>query len=173
MIPMRSSSLFLLLPATLFLAARPASAATPGSECSAQDLRAELKTEDPSFSDAMELAQTLRNHGFAVKCVLQSKMVGLFEGQKGAALYRTDRGDFEGLFLPKTQTFRVRPIEKRENGWYIYSFAGSPHYTNGGWEGVDPSYFIQHANLLCVTSDKQLATTLDQALASTRLSDNS
>lgn len=164
---MRSFGLFLLFPVTFFLAARPA-AATQGLECSAQDLQAKLQAEDPVFSDAMELAQTLRNHGFTVKCVLQSKMVGLFEGQKGAALYRTDRGDFEGLFLPKAETFRVQPIEKRQDGRYIYSFAGSPHSTSGGWDGIDPSYFIQHANLLCVTSDKQLATGLDKALAATR-----
>ena len=138
-------------------------------ECSAQDLLAELKANDPAYADAMELAQTLRNRGFIVKCVLQSKMVRLFEGEKGAALYRTNLGDFEGLFLPKTQIFAVQPIETRKNGRYIYSFAGSPHVTGGLWDCARPTFFSQHANQFLTTEDKQLAAELDKALTSTQV----
>jgi hypothetical protein len=173
MISKRSFGLCLIFPAMLFLSPRPTSAATQGSECNAQDLLAELKPDDPAFTDAMELAQTLRNHGFTVNCVLQSKMIGLFEGQKGAALYRTNRGYFEGLFLPKKQTFAVQPIENRQNGRYIYSFAGNPRPTGGPWDCARPTYFTQHANQLFATSDEQLAVGLHKALASNRTSDNS
>jgi hypothetical protein len=138
-------------------------------ECSAQDLLAELKANDPTYADAMELAQTLRNRGFIVKCVLQSKMVRLFEGEKGAALYRTNRGDFEGLFLPKTQIFAVQAIETRKNGRYIYSFAGSPHVTGGPWDCARPTFFTQHANQFFTTEDKQLAAELDKALTLTQV----
>ena len=138
-------------------------------ECSAQDLLAELKANDPAYADAMKLAQTLRNRGFIVKCVLQSKMVRLFEGEKGAALYRTNRGDFEGLFLPKTQIFAVQPIETRKNGRYIYSFAGSPHVTGGPWDCARPTFFTQHANRFFTTENKQLAAELDKALTSTQV----
>jgi hypothetical protein len=112
------------------------------------------------------VAQTLRNRGFTVKCMLQSKMIGLFDGQKGAALYRTNRDDFEALFLPKTQTFAVQPIETRENGRYIYSFAGTPHATGGVWDCDRPTYFTQHANRLFAVIDRQVAVALDKALAS-------
>ena len=173
MISKRSLRLCLIFPAMLFLLPPPTSAATQGSECSAQDLLARLKTDDPAFTNAMELAQTLRNHGFTVKCVLQSKSIGLFEGQKGAALYRTNRGDFQALFLPKTQKFAVQPIETRENGWYIYSFAGSPHATGGPWNCARPTYFSQHANQLFETWDEQLAAALEKALASAQANDNS
>lgn len=166
MISKRSLRLCLIFPAMLFLLPPPTSAATQGSECSAQDLLARLKTDDPAFTDAMELAQTLRNHGFTVKCVLQSKSIGLFEGQKGAALYRTNRGDFEGSFLPKEQTFAIQPIETRKNGRYIYSFAGSPHPTGGPWDSDRPTFFIQYANQFLTAWDKQLATELDKALTS-------
>jgi tetratricopeptide (TPR) repeat protein len=135
-------------------------------ECSAQDLLAELKANDSAYADAMELAQTLRNRGFIVQCVLQSKMIGFFDGEKGAALYRTNRGDLEGLFLPKTQTFAVQPIETRKNGRYIYSFAGSPHATGGPWDSARPTFFVQHANQFLTTWDKQLAAELDKALTS-------
>ena len=163
----------LLFPAMLFLLPRTTSAATQGSECSAQDLLAVLKTDDPAYTDAMELAQTLRNHNFTVKCVLQSKMNGFFEGQKGAALYRTNRGDFQALFLPKTQKFAVQPIETRENGWYIYSFAGSPHATGGPLDCARPTYFSQHANQLFETGDEPLAAALEKALASAQANDKS
>jgi hypothetical protein len=166
MISKISIGMCLIYPAMLLLSTRTTSAAAQGAECSAKDLLAGLKADDPAYADAMELAQALRNHGFIVKCVLQSKMTGLFEGEKGAALYRTNRGDFEGFFLPKTQTFAVQPIETRKNGRYIYSFSGSPRSTRGSWDSARPAYFIQHANQFFATWDEQLATELDKALAS-------
>lgn len=135
-------------------------------ECSVQDLLAELKPNDPVYVEAMELAHALRNQGFIVKCVLQSKMNGFFEGEKGAALYRTDRGDFEGLFLPKAQTFAVQPIETRTNGRYIYSFAGSPRPTGGPLDSAKPTFFVQYENQFLTTWDKQLAADLQKAVAS-------
>jgi hypothetical protein len=172
MISKHSLVLCLIFPAMLFLTPRATTGTAQGSECSTQDLLALLRPADPAYADAMELAQTLRNHGFAVQCVLQSKMVRLFEGQKGAALYRTNRGDFEALFLPKAQTFAVQPNEARKNGRYIYSFSGSPHSTGGPWDSARPTFFVQHSNQFLTTWDKQLATELDKALTSTQADNN-
>lgn len=133
-------------------------------ECSVQDLRAELKPNDPAYVEAMELAAVLRNSGFLLKCVLQSKMIGFFEDEKGAALFRTDHGDFEGLFLPKAQSFAVQPIETRTDGRYIYSFAGSPHQIGGRLDSDKPAFFIQYKNQFLVTWEKQLAADLQKAL---------
>jgi len=136
-------------------------------ECSVQDLLSELKPNDSTYVEAMELAQVLRNRGFRVNCVLKSTMIRFFEGEKGAALYRTNRGDFEGLFLPKGQTFAVQPVETRTNARYIYSFAGSPHPTGGPWDSAKPSFFVQGENQFLTTWDKQLAADLQKAVAST------
>jgi hypothetical protein len=52
----------------------------------------------------MELARYLIDHGFIVKCVLASKEQNQFDSQKGAELYRTDRGSFVVLFLRRAKT---------------------------------------------------------------------
>jgi hypothetical protein len=139
-----------------------------GAECSPQDLLAALTPRDAEYTDALELTQTLHKHGLAVKCVLHSKRVTLFEGQRGAAFYRTNRGNFDALFLPTAETFNVQPNETRKNGWYIYSFGGSPRPTGGPWNCARPTYFTQHANQLFVTQHAQLISGLDRALASTQ-----
>lgn len=148
----------------LFLSPRT-SAATQASGCDARESLWELKANDPVYPDAMALAETLRNHGFIVKCVVPSKMIGLFEGEQGAALYRTNRGDVEALFLPKSQIFAIRAIEKKRNGRFIYSFAGNPRSIGGSWDCAKPTYFSQHANQLFVTSEEKLIEDLDKAVA--------
>jgi hypothetical protein len=76
----------------------------------------------------MDIGRNLMDHGFIVKCVLPSKMDGLFDGQKGAALYRTDGGEFDVLFLPKAETFdAVELVEQKQGKTYVYSFRGTPH----------------------------------------------
>jgi hypothetical protein len=58
-----------------------------------------LAKSDAAYPDAMDLAQTLISHSFIVTCVSPSQMTDTFEGQEGAAVYRTNEGDFEALFL--------------------------------------------------------------------------
>ena len=168
MISKHSLVMHLMFPALLFLSPRATTGTARELECSTQDLLTVLRPADPAYAEAMELAQTLRNHSFVVKCVLQSKMVRLFEGQKGAALYRTNRGDFEALFLPEAQTFAVQPNEARKNGRYIYSFRGSPNSTGGPWDSARRTFFVQHSNQFLTTWNKQLATELDKALTSSQ-----
>jgi hypothetical protein len=78
-------------------------------------LTAVLTSTDPVYAETVELTRELENHGFVVRCVLQLKMANTFQGQLGAALYRTSRGDFEALFLPKPRTF----FAKRANRFFI------------------------------------------------------
>src|SRR5256885_2134815 len=73
--------------------------------CGPEEAQALLPVGNPAYADAVDLVRTLSSRGFAVKCILSSKMEGLFAGQEGAALYRTNRGDFETLFLSKSQNF--------------------------------------------------------------------
>lgn len=50
-----------------------------------------LAKSDAAYPDAMDLAQTLISHSFIVTCVSPSQMTDTFEGQEGAAVYRTKR----------------------------------------------------------------------------------
>ncbi len=138
----------------------------PSSECDARELQNLLKPIDPIYSEAMDLAKVLRGYGLTIKCVLPSKMANAFEGQIGAALYRTNRGDFETLFLKKTATFAsVKPTEARKNGFYLYSFEGSPS-AHGGWTSSKREYFVKHRSQMLITREEELAVYLDKELNS-------
>jgi hypothetical protein len=136
------------------------------AKCSDLDLVAVLQPTDKAYSMAMELAQTLQSKGFTINCILLSKMGGFFEELEGAALFRTNRGDFEALFLPKPKTFeRVGILERQENGRYIYSFEGDPK--PGSSTGIDSSrrrYFVKHAHMLLDVDDDALANALHRAV---------
>jgi hypothetical protein len=136
-------------------------------KCSDQDLIAVLQPTDKAYSMAMGLAQTLRAGGFTIQCVLRSKKEGLFEGLEGAALFRTSRGDFEAMFLPKQRTFeRLRVLERQENGWYIYSFEGDPKpWPANRIESPRRIYFVKHSHILLDISDDVLAGDLCRAVS--------
>ena len=135
-------------------------------ECSPNDLLGVIKPDDPAYADAMQLARTLQLHGFIVRCVGQSKMIRFFAGQKGAAVFKTDQGDFEALFLSDTETFdSLEPVESRENAPFQYSFRGtpSPSYVHP-IDSNHPMFFAKHGNQLFITSKSQLAVSIARAL---------
>jgi hypothetical protein len=135
-------------------------------ECTPNELLATMKSADPAFDDSLKLATTLRSHGFIVKCILQSKMVDTFEGQRGAAVFKTDHGDFDVLFLPMPETFdSLELTERRENRRFLYSFQGRPQPTSP--QPIDsayPIYFEKHENQLFMTSQRELPTLVVKAL---------
>jgi len=119
----------------------------------------------PVYADAVDLARTLSNRGIMVVCIRRSKEEHLFEGQKGAAWYKTDHGIFEVWFLPKTQSFAALEVieEPQENGRYIYSFRGTPRIL-AHMDSSKPISFIKHGNALFkVWGDKQLAAIIEKA----------
>src|SRR5262249_48126260 len=88
-----------------------------------------------------------------------------FERQLGAALYRTDRGDFEALFLTKPRTFAsVRLVEHTDSGRYFYRFEGSPRAPGGDMDSARRTFFARRANQFFVTEDHQPAASLGQIL---------
>ena len=125
-----------------------------------------LHPSDPASPHALDLARALTANGFSVQCIAPSKMAGTFEGQAGAALYRTDRGDFEALFLPNPQNFNgLQILERRESGRYLYSFAGHPKpWPANLIDAPHPVYFIKNRNRLIVADDKELAVRLESIL---------
>ena len=123
-----------------------------------------LRTSDAAYTETVALTKDLENRGYVVRCVLQSSTVNFFEGQLGAALYRTDRGDFEALFLTKPRTFAsVRLVEHTEGGRYLYRFEGSPRHS-GDFDDARRTFFARHANQFFVTENQQLAASLGQIL---------
>jgi hypothetical protein len=76
---------------------------------------------DPAYSDAMTLARVLADEdGSASCCIGPSTMNGLFEGEVGAAIYKTSRGVFEALFLPQSQAFDELQIRERRDGASLF-----------------------------------------------------
>lgn len=124
-----------------------------------------LKPADHAYAESVELTRELEHRGYIVRCVLESKEENFFEGQLGAALYRTNRGDFEALFLTKPRTFdSVRVVERFVKGEvYRYSFEGSPHAT--GMYGRR-TFFARRANRFFMTFDMRLAADLGEVLNS-------
>ena len=131
--------------------------------CDQKELEAALPSNSQAYPEAMALSKTLSRHGISVKCILLSTMENTFDGQDGAALYRTDNGDFEVLFLPQPKTFdRLKVIERRDGKRHSYRFQGPPQ----PWVAnlIDSSfriYFIKNRNMLFVVeNNKHLAATL-------------
>jgi len=125
-----------------------------------------LQPGDPEYADALDLARTLVVHGFVVQCIAPSTMTGTFEGQVGAAVYNTNHGAFDALFLPKTESFdRLEIIERQQSARFLYSFAGQPApWPTNRIDAADRVYFIKNLNRLLVAHDERLATRLVSAL---------
>jgi hypothetical protein len=94
-------------------------------------------------------------------------MESAFEGLEGAALYRTDRGDFEALFLPKAGTFaNLAVTERGENGGYVYSFEGRPKpLGTNRLESPRRIYFVKRGNQFLVVFAPGFAAQLEAVLA--------
>jgi hypothetical protein len=151
----------------LFLAL-PSGTVSQTTNCGPAELKASLPPNAEVYPDAKALSDTLSKHGILVKCVLMSKMDGTFEGQEGAAVYRTDRGDFEALFLPRPKTFDLlKVVEQRDGHRYVYSFKGPPQpWPANRIDSAQHTYFIKHHNVLFVLYDKELAATLEKLVRS-------
>lgn len=131
----------------LLTASMKSSLFAQSSDCTGKAAQAQLSSIDPVYVDAMDLARNLIDHGFIVNCVQASKWGHLFDDQEGAALYRTEQGNFHVLFLPEPETFdAIQVVEQRQGDLYLYSFRGTPH-SPGRLEGKRTD-FIRSGNLL-------------------------
>jgi hypothetical protein len=131
-----------------------------------RDLSAALQPNDKAYAPALELSQDIQRGGFVVRCILRSRWEGLFEGLTGAALYRTNRGDFEALFLAAPNTFDQLAInERREGERWVYSFEGQPKpWPANRIEGRRIHFVKNDRRLLLVLEDETLAASLQRVL---------
>jgi hypothetical protein len=67
----------------------------------------------------------------------------MFEGQLGAAFYRTSVGIIDVMFMPESEDFHVRVVETKKDGRYLYTFEGKPRANTGVWDSNRPYFFIQ------------------------------
>ena len=125
-----------------------------------------LSVEDKAYTDAMIFGRSLIDHGITVLCTAPSKMTGMFEGQVGAAVYRTSVGNFDVLFLAPWESFDALQVnEARLDGRYQYTFAGRPKSSpSARLDGARPAYFVRDANRLLFILDSTLAARLRTAL---------
>ena len=165
--PNRMHSVQLLLSVLIVSAARPALVSSQTSD-PCKDVSSQKDWDDgksPVYADATELALTLSRRGFVVECIRRSKEENLFQGQKGAAWYKTDKGIFEVWFLPKGESFAdLEVIEQPQgNGTYNYSFRGTPRISTH-IESSKQMFFLKQGNLLFeVRGNEHLARSLDHA----------
>jgi hypothetical protein len=135
-----------------------------------------LSKTDPAYADAMQLKQTLENHGFTVECMFPTKFGSFFMVPKdgtlqstvgGEACFSTNYGGIDVVFLPKPQTFADFNItERRKGGGYLYRFTGTPRVSAGdrfGFVAAHRQHFLKHDNYLFIASDDQLIARLEEA----------
>lgn len=133
--------------------------------CSDRDLNNALLPGDHVYSYAVGLGAELDRVGVRVRCMLPSKMHRIFDGQAGAAFFRTEEGDLDALFLPRSSSFdRVEISEQVEAGRYRYQFRGAPR-SRVHMDGSRRADFVVYHNvLLIVFDDHPLAETLRSKL---------
>jgi hypothetical protein len=134
-----------------------------------------LPRSDPAYSDAVGLAKTLDAHGLVVHCIFPSKLGSIFRVEeggvvhsttKGEAVYRTDDGDIDVVFLAVPQTFDdFRVTERRSGSGYLYSFAGTPRvWPSNKFATARRTYFIKGGNQLFIVADIKLRARLETVL---------
>ena len=134
-----------------------------------------LSPSDAVYSDAMELTQTLENHGFVVRCVFPTKLGSIFRVDDGGVLrstvegeanFRTNYGDVDAVFRLKPQSFADFEItERREGRGYMYTFGGTPRvWETNRFGSARRMYFLDRDNMLFFINDTALMRRLEQAL---------
>ena len=149
------------------VAGMPSVLRSQGMDCEQLKPYALVQGVDTAYAPAQALAQELRRHGFAVKCILHSHSESMFDGQAGAAFFQTDRGNFDALFMPRSGTFdRLVVVERPEGDRYVYSFEGEPKpWPANRIDSAKRMYFLKDTHrLLIVWGDDKLAEQLRAAL---------
>jgi hypothetical protein len=134
-----------------------------------------LSPSDPVYPDAMELKQTLESHGFVVHCIFPTKLGSLFEVDDGGVMhrtvegevnFRTNYGEVDAVFMPKSQTFADFKItERRQDGCFLYNFGGTPRvWDTNRFGSARRTYFLDHGNQLFFIDDVALLHRLEQVL---------
>lgn len=124
-----------------------------------------LAATETGYSEARAVAAKLSAIGVSVGCIAPSKMANWFEGQEGAAVFDTDVGRFDILFLPSEQTFdELRIVQREADGWFFYVLEGLPRWRIPRMESPRRVYFSTHGNKLVVTQEEEVMLRIVNAL---------
>jgi len=135
-----------------------------------------LSPSEPVYADAMELKQTLENHGIEARCVFPTHLWSIFEVAvdggvmhstvEGEANFRTNYGDLDVVFVPQPQTFAdLKITEHPEDSGYFYTFSGTPRVWDANRFGsARRIYLLDRGNQLFFVGDVALLRRLEQAL---------
>jgi hypothetical protein len=136
-----------VLSTCLFLTVVANALAQSTDPCNNDELRRAWES-DPIYTEAMELARTLENRGFVLECVRSSKQAAFFEGEKGAAWYKTKQGVFEVLFLPVSQNFEgLQIVAESKPGDATLTFFGERLIFQQRW--IVPSPWSLSSTRIC------------------------
>jgi hypothetical protein len=135
-----------------------------------------LQSNNPAYTDAMDLAQTLRSHGVVITCMFPSKVGSIFvvdqggvtaSSIEGEVAFRTDRDYFSAFFMPKPQTFAdFRIYRLHSDQGYLYSFGGEPRvWTANRFGSAHRTYFFKRDNFLLMADTEEMSRQLARALA--------
>ena len=122
-----------------------------------------LRPSDAAYAEAMEFARFREGQRLSVESVHRSKLESFFQGINKAAFFKTNSGVIEVIFFPDANgAEKVRAIEQRNNGRYIYTFQGQPHPNPPGdtIESARPIYFVMHTTWFIVTREQEVANAL-------------
>jgi hypothetical protein len=148
----------------VYVISRATLAAEP-LECPAESSGSLMEASYPAYPDATQLAQELSANGYIVRCIARSTFEVSIPVVKGAALYITNRGAFDVIFLPKPQSFEtLEIIERQKKGTYIYKFRGTPRIARQ--MAPKKTYFFKQSNRLFIAFDKQTAASIGEFLSS-------
>jgi hypothetical protein len=151
-----------LLFAPLLTLALTAAAAT--APCS--DPRWNMRANDPSYADAMELAKYLAAQRLPVRCITGTTIGSQLLGHHSAGLH-TDRGSFSAVFFPDPKGAEQITTELSvRNDHYRYRFT-----SHEGWlprhETIDidgPLTFLVHGKWLIFVWDTETERVVNAAL---------
>jgi hypothetical protein len=133
-------------------------------ECPAESSGSIVQVSYPAYTDAAQLAQELTANGYIVRCIARSTFEASMPITKGAALYITNRGAFDVIFVPKPQTFEaLEIIERQKKGSYVYKFRGTPRFARQ--MAPKKTYFFKQSNRLFIAFDKQTAASIAEFLS--------
>jgi hypothetical protein len=137
-----------------------------------------IAPSNPAYADAQALAKELRNLRFVIRCIFPSKLGSMFQINdggtlrstiEGEAVYLTNSGGIDVVFVPKPQDFSGFAIrETPERSGHMYLLSGTPHVVTNQFGSAHPEYFLKRENELLIVSDKHLRDRLEHILQASR-----
>jgi len=113
----------------------------------------------------MNMQKTLESRGYVVECIFPTKLSSIFQVKEdgvlhstieGEADFRTNLGDIDVVFVPKSQTFiDFKITERRKDHGYLYRFTGTPRVLAGDHFNFGTAYrqcYVKFDNQLVLVS---------------------